>query len=190
MGLRPGELVALTWKDYDLMKTELRVDKAWVCGQIQDTKTEASVATIWVPASIAQGLSEWKKATTSDSPYIFPTRRGGPMCRMYFLRIIKEAAVRAGIIQPRPKGLPKGQVWAKETMVNFQAMRRSCATWSGQGASIKDVQTIMRHAKAETTLKYYQKAIPESVKAAQVALDARIAFGAMATAVPASSMTM
>jgi integrase len=193
MGLRPGELFALTWKDYDAMKGEMRVDKAVVRGQIQQTKTRASVATIWVPPTILHGLREWRKATTSNSPYIFPTRRGTPICRMYYLReVIKPAAIRAGIMQPRPKGLSKGQVWGdKSEIVNFQVMRRSCATWCGQGASIKDVQTIMRHGKAETTLKYYQKAIPESVKASQTALDARIAFGAAVTSPsPVSNLTM
>jgi integrase len=199
LGLRPGELFALTWEDYNLMKTELRVDKAYVRqgkkaggSKIQDTKTKASVATIRVPATIIQELGEWRKATTSGSHYIFPTLKGGPMCRMWFLRLIKEAAVRAEVMQPRPKGLPKGQVWGKETAVNFQAMRRTCATWTGAqpGATIKDVQTIMRHGKAETSLKYYMKAIPESTIAAMAGLDARLAFGAMATSAPASSMTM
>jgi integrase len=189
MGLRPGELFALTWKDYNSAKAEMRIEKAFVRGQIQETKTAASTATLSVPDVIAQRIEEWRKATPSNSPYMFPTMKGTPMDRMFYLReIIRPAAIRAGIMEPRPDGLPKGQVWRdRETVVNFQAMRRSCATWCGQNASIKDVQAIMRHAKAETTLKYYQKAVPESMRIIQAAMAARLALGNLPAT---SSLTM
>ncbi len=185
MGLRPGELFALTWKDY--RNGELRIEKSWVKGEIKETKTKASVASIWVPPTIAQELEQWRKATTSDSPYIFPTRKGRPIGSLYYRsHVMIPAAIRAGIMPPRPKGLPKGTVWAsKDTAVNFQAMRRSLATWCE--GDIKDVQALMRHANAATTLKYYKKAIPARLKVMQGTMDARLSG---MNAPVASSLTM
>jgi hypothetical protein len=39
-------------------------------------------------------------------------------------------------------------------------------------ANAKDTQAQIRHANPQTTLKYYQQSIPESVKSAAVALEA------------------
>ena len=176
MGLRPGEIFGLTWADYNLMESKLRIDRCYTAGRIQQTKTKTSKTTTWCPPSIVQGLAEWRKVSFIESPYIFPTRNGAPQDGSSYLQhVIKPAAIRAGIMPPRSESLAKGQRrMDRENIVNFQSMRRTCATWCGDQASVKDMQTIMRHAKAETTLKYYQKPIPESVKAALIALDARI----------------
>ena len=47
--------------------------------------------------------------------------------------------------------------------VNWQVLRRSCATWLQQaGVDVKDAQGIMRHSRASTTQDVYQQLVPES----------------------------
>ena len=58
--------------------------------------------------------------------------------------------------------------------LDLLTLRRTWATHFGQKANTKDTQAQMRHADPQTTLKYYQQRIPESVKSAAVALEAEI----------------
>ena len=70
---------------------------------------------------------------------------------------------------PVPKSDPKRD---KATAVNFQAFRRTFATWMERtGASVKDVQGAMRHSSPDQTLKAYMREIPTGVRTAVDALD-------------------
>jgi integrase len=60
----------------------------------------------------------------------------------------------------------------ESTDVNFQVLRRTCATLFGAKAKDpRDTQAQLRHADPTVTLKHYQKSIPSSVKAAARALE-------------------
>ena len=48
--------------------------------------------------------------------------------------------------------------------LNFQILRRTVATHAQHLGSLKDVQTILRHKKAETTSQFYIQAIDETVR--------------------------
>ena len=59
------------------------------------------------------------------------------------------------------------------TDVDFQALRRTCATLFGDKAKDpKITQSQMRHADPAITLKLYQKSVPETVKAAAISFEA------------------
>ena len=65
-----------------------------------------------------------------------------------------------------------GQVEVESTNVNFQVLRRTCATLFGAKAKDpRDTQAQLRHADPSVTLRHYQKSIPASVRAAAVALE-------------------
>ncbi|MGA2148481.1 MAG: tyrosine-type recombinase/integrase [Bryobacteraceae bacterium] len=87
-------------------------------------------------------------------------------------RVIVPAAIRAGIMTAPPKERQKGDSKrAKATAVNFQAFRRTYATWMQRtGASVKDVQGAMRHSSPDQTLKAYMREIPAGVRTAVDAL--------------------
>jgi hypothetical protein len=56
--------------------------------------------------------------------------------------------------------------------VNFQVLRRTCATLFGAKAKDpRDTQAQLRHADPTVTLRHYQKSIPANVKAAALALE-------------------
>ena len=87
--------------------------------------------------------------------------------------MIVPAATRAGIMTKPPKERQKGDPKRnKATDVNFQAFRRTFATWMQRtGATVKDVQGAMRHSSPDQTLKAYMREIPDGVRGAVDALD-------------------
>jgi integrase len=51
--------------------------------------------------------------------------------------------------------------------VNWQVLRRSCATWMDQAqVNVKDAQGLMRHSRASTTQDVYQQVVPEAQRKA------------------------
>jgi integrase len=57
--------------------------------------------------------------------------------------------------------------------VNWQVLRRSCATWMDQAnLNVKDAQGLMRHSRASTTQDVYQQVVPESQRKAVRKLSA------------------
>jgi integrase len=65
----------------------------------------------------------------------------------YRFRVLKPLAERLGIEK-----------------LNFQILRRTMATQAQCMDSVKDIQSHLRHAKADTTAKEYMQALPESVQ--------------------------
>ena len=73
----------------------------------------------------------------------------------------------------KPAGRKLGIGW-----VNWQVLRRSCATWLQQaGVDVKDAQGIMRHSRASTTQDVYQQLVPESQHNAVRRLTAYVESG-------------
>ena len=60
------------------------------------------------------------------------------------------------------------------TDITFQALRRTLATQVQPFGTVKDSQTQLRHADANTTMNIYTQVIPESVRAAVEGLDQKI----------------
>ena len=59
----------------------------------------------------------------------------------------------------------------KMDWVNWQVLRRSCATWlQHAGVDVKDAQGILRHSRASTTQDVYQQLVPESQRRAVLRL--------------------
>jgi len=174
LGLRPGEVFATKWDDFDDTGGRLRIDESAVDSQIKDTKTPDSRAWVWLPKSMTEELTKWR--ATSSSTLIFPSISARPISTRNFLRRhIWPAAVRAGIMQPKPKGWPKGKQWVDPaTSVNFRAFRRTCATWFQKVGTTKDIQAQLRHSTPMTTLGVYVQELPESVRAAVEALDQKL----------------
>ncbi len=182
-GLRAGELFAAKWDDFDPALRRLRIDESAAEGRLKDTKTPGSRAYVWMPASIVEELTKWHGVSAS-SGFMFPSKTGGPIATKNFLRRhIWPAAIKAGIMESRPEKLAKGTRWVrKESSVNFQAFRRTCATWFQKHGSAKDIQAHLRHSTPITTFGVYVQEIPESVREAVESLDGRLFKKADATA--------
>lgn len=174
MGFRPGELFALRWDDVE--EARVRVDESWSPWGMKEPKTKDSDAYLPMPATVRSEMETWRgmHRVTSPAALVFPASTGKPISPHNYERdVIVPAAIRAGIMakppEKRQKGAPKRD---KATAVNFQAFRRTFATWMQKtGATVKDVQGAMRHSTPDQTLKVYMREIPAGVRAAVEDLD-------------------
>ena len=161
--LRVSELAALRWRN--IGARSITVEERYSRGDFDQPKSEASRATIAVDEHVIARIELLKsmevivkagrgtrryKAVKSDGPddLVFQSvATGAPMRDNNILcRQIKPAARKLNL-----------------DFVNWQVLRRSCATWLQQaGVDVKDAQGIMRHSRASTTQDVYQQMVPES----------------------------
>ena len=143
-------VISLGSNDYRGIHTqrELRAVRARVIGKhvierIQELKTKEVL--------IRAGRATRKyKAVKSDGPD-----------DLVFQSVVKGAPMRDNNILVRHIKPAARQF--KIGWVNWQVLRRSCATWLQQaGVDVKDAQGILRHSRASTTQDIYQQLVPES----------------------------
>ena len=173
MGFRPGELFALRWDDIEVGR--VRVDESVSQWGMKEPKTEGSNTYLPMPAGVQVDMDLWLSmcSTTSPASFVFPTASGTAISAHNYERdVIVPAAIRARIMTAPPKKRQKGDPKRdKATAVNFQAFRRTFATWMQRtGATVKDVQGAMRHSSPDQTLKAYMREIPAGVRTAVDAL--------------------
>ncbi|MEO5925666.1 MAG: tyrosine-type recombinase/integrase [Bryobacteraceae bacterium] len=165
--LRVSELAGLRWRNVGV--NSITVEERYSRGDWDEPKSNSSKATISVDEHVIQRIHALKlkevvvraglanrryRVVKSHNPedLVFQSvKTGGPMADNTVLsRHIKPAARKLGI------------GW-----VNWQVLRRSCATWLQQaGVDVKDAQGILRHSRASTTQDIYQQVVPESQRRA------------------------
>lgn len=155
--LRPSELFALRWKNYDglVFHVKNRVYK----GKVEErTKNKASRGLVYLPKLVRSAIDRWKANSPNNQPEDF---------------IFSGFAAKDGSkLHKKPL---KFNNWRRRTLfplclernlsfnVTFQILRRSAGTIAQKFGSMKDVQTLYRHAKISTTAEIYVQEIPESV---------------------------
>ena len=145
-GLRANELFAL--RVNDLLAEGLRIDEGVWEGQFGEPKTEGSVASVSLPATLQGRLLVYSQSLKDSSPeaLLFPGRNGKVWRANNFLnRVLKPAAKEAGL---------EG--------VTIQSLRRTTATHLAQRAAVSDTKSQMRHSNASVTFDYYAQSVPAS----------------------------
>jgi integrase len=173
LGLRSEELFAL--RRNDVVEDTLRIDEAIVEGASATVKTEASEATVYIPPDLQMEFRCWLEGLSKDPrAWLFPSPKGLPWgAQNYLNRVLKPAAIRARVGLCKRKTRKGEEV--ESTDVNFQVLRRTCATLFGAKAKDpRDTQAQLRHADPSVTLRHYQKSIPASVRAAALALESEL----------------
>jgi integrase len=161
-GLRPGELFAL--RDADILPGQLRIDEAFVRGEMGETKTEDSDAPLALPPLLESQIRDYIRENNIKG-LLFTTRVGTAIATENYLdRTLKPLGVLAEIDVEEVAG-------EKTSGLNFQVLRRTCATHFQKHGKVKDVQAHMRHSDVTTTLKHYQKTLDESLIGAVHSLD-------------------
>jgi integrase len=165
--LRVSEIAGLVWRN--VHADTISVEQRYCRGDWDEPKSEASRATIAVDGHVIDRIQRLKllevvvragrarrryPAVKSDGPddLVFQSPvKGAPMRdNNVLVRHIKPAGRKLGI-----------------GFVNWQVLRRSCATWLDQAkVSVKDAQGILRHSRASTTQDVYQQVVPESQRKA------------------------
>jgi integrase len=161
---RPSELFALRWKGFDMRGKTLTVSQTAYRGKLRDYgKTKKSLRTVHVPEGLGNELRLWQQQCPDASPeaFIFPNaRKRNGAHRNGFIRTDN---YRTRVLKPLAKKLGL-------TKLNFQVLRRTMATLAQTKGSIKDVQGILGHSKADTTVNVYMQSIEASVKQTQEAI--------------------
>ena len=179
LGLRPGELFAL--RVNDIQPGELRIDQTVVDYKLKDgAKTEESKANIPLPSVLEADLRAYIREE-GITDLLFPSEVGTPISPDNYLdRILKRLGVAAGIDVTRrsvliKRGKDKGKTKEIVTSkLNHQVLRRTTGTHFQKHGELKDTQSLLRHANPLTTLKHYQKTLPQSLIEAVESWDAQL----------------
>lgn len=148
MGLRKGECQGLTWKDINLKKKELTINKTLTCkikGEewtISSPKTTNSYRTLPIPNNILESLlklkNEYKQYTNFDNSwFIF----GGPIpFKENTIQLHNNKYAKLANLKP----------------IRVHDFRHSCASLLiNKGASITLVSRYLGHSKVSITLDIY-----------------------------------
>lgn len=76
-GMRPGEIVSLTWKDIDFEKRRIAVDKTTVLGNVGNVKTSSSVRYVDIVKPLYDMLKKFYNNSLHEQ-YLFTTKYGKP----------------------------------------------------------------------------------------------------------------
>jgi integrase len=163
--LRPSELFAIRWRTFDGENT-LDLTETVYRGEIRSFgKTPRSLGKMHLPDDLAAELRQWKleckepsclgseckneahRRCSPDDP-MFSNADGGFIdTSNYRSRVLKPLADSLGIQK-----------------LNFQVIRRTIATRAQSLGSVKDIQSHLRHSRADTTANEYMQELPESVQ--------------------------
>jgi integrase len=168
---RPSELFALRWSGFNMDNRTITVSQTAFRGKLRDYgKTRKSLRTVHLPEGLANELWLWKQECPDASPdaFIFPNsrRRNGAKKNgfirtdNYRARVLKKLAAELGL-----------------SKLNFQVLRRTTATLAQTKGNVKDVQGILGHTKADTTVNVYMQPIEEGVKQTLDAIYAELTAG-------------
>ena len=155
---RPSELFALRWRGFDTDASTLTVNQTAYRGKLREFgKTKKSLRTVHLPEGLVNDLWLWKQECHDRSPeaFIFPNARKRKGAKKN--SFIRTDNYRARVLNKLAEklGLPK---------LNFQVLRRTMATLAQTKGGVKDVQGILGHAKADTTVNVYMQEIEAGVK--------------------------
>lgn len=162
-GMRFGEAVALTWKDIDLKKKTIRINKTSVelhgSPIIQEhTKTSSGTRTISIPESVVDFLKEVKKSQDKELNY-----RNLVMCNTRY-GIITSANTRK-----------RWQTVCATLGIEYQGVHSLRHTWATRalekGLDIKIVSNMLGHKNVITTMNIYQDVLPDEKEKAADLLD-------------------
>lgn len=133
-GLRASEVCGLHLRDWSARDAQIHIRPEVAKGGRE--------AYVYLDATVTDFLERWKtvrRLHAAGKPHLLTTLRGGPIDRRYLWEMVSRYGRRAGIDEP---------VWPHRLRHSFavQLLR--------EGANIREVQLLMRHADLRTTAIY------------------------------------
>ena len=151
-GMRMGELLALTWRDYDENKKSVIINKNLSVVHdysdsgkkqkiiIDSTKTQDGMREIPLSNQAIEIIERQKKKSKNKSLFVFCSEVGTPLQKRNIYRSLKNMLEKIEITSP----------------VTFHSFRHSFATrLLEKGADIKTVSTLLGHKSIQITLDIY-----------------------------------
>jgi integrase len=155
--LRPSELVAVRWMDYNGVGLMIR-SRVYKGKVANVTKTKESKGLVYIPADVREYLDAWRAQTPNAAPedYIFSGWCNQTQSKMYH-KPLKPQNWLCDTLRPlcKKRGLSFN--------VTFQILRRTAGTIAQQYGSLKDVQAMYRHSRISTTAEIYVQTNAASV---------------------------
>jgi integrase len=145
-GIRPGELIALTWNDIDYDKKQISIYKTIINGKIGNPKTQSSVRKVDILPMALQAL-EYQYKLTSNNEYIF-------------INTSKKHFYSHDVINLNFKNLLKLNSIEIRTLYNLR--HTFASKMISSGADIVWVSKMLGHKDVSITLKVYTKFIEEN----------------------------
>jgi len=133
-GLRFGEIIALTWRDFDFENMKLCINKSVVRGRLGSTKT---YKTRYV--DLHERIRQcFQNKMQEKENLVFPSEVGGFINQKRACDELERIYKRAGL-QP----------------IGWHALRHTCASHlASKGAPLLAVQTLLGHSDIQTTMRY------------------------------------
>lgn len=180
LGLRPGEIAALKWDDFD--EDTVTIRRSVVRGVVGTPKTPESMATLPLPAQVMIPLELWRQKSAQNQSaqnesgqsegYVFESKNGTPIdLHNMIARVIKphvEGKTKCIPCDKTPK--PSGVAWK-----SLYAGRRCAATAviEANNGNLAIGQALLRHKSQITTATFYKKAVsPETLRNGMKMLEA------------------
>ena len=160
LGLRPGEIAALRWEDFDNDYVHIR--RAIAGGLVGTTKTPESVASLPLIDRVRLFLNLWReKCGNPPEGWVFCNERGNPANLKDMVHRTIRPAVEAKELEW--KSIYAGRRGAGTAIIGLT------------GGNYAAAQELLRHKHMTTTLQFYKKqtqqALSEGVKALNAALQ-------------------
>jgi integrase len=144
LGLRPGEIAALRWDDFDAENVHIR--RSVVRGIVGTPKTVESIASLPLLDRVRVPLELWRQKSPDTSGWLFPSVNNTPIdLHNLIARVIRPAIKAEGLVW---KSLYAGRRGAGTAII---------ARTNGNAAI---GQALLRHKNMSTTLQFYKKQIP------------------------------
>ena len=170
-GLRLGELQALRWRDVDLERRRLVVNRTFQGLQdgnpvFGEPKTANSRRTVWLPDRVIDALE--RQQDTQDAQ----RRKAGPAWREFGLVFSSRTGTPLDTYHVSQRHFASLLKKAELPHMRFHDLRHSGATiWLSQGVPVKVVSEMLGHADVSTTLRIYAHVIEGSQAQAVSVMD-------------------
>jgi len=155
LGLRISEVLGLQWRDFDWEKHQLQICHSWVCGRIDEPKTENSRRPIPVDLTLEKLLRDHRGRQPQSfkaCEWVFPSERTGMPWHAWTAQ--RQWRVRAG----KTAGIES---------LGWHAFRHTYSTLLNEyGTDAKVQQELLRHADIGTAMNIYTTAVPERLRKA------------------------
>jgi integrase len=154
-GARPGEIIALEWRNVDFEQKTVKIEQTWSLGFLQTPKTAGSARKIRMSADVEAALRAQFSATGGRG-FVFQSDSGNGYKHIGSLRRKWNAALdRAGVSRRKLYS-------TRHTFASLMLMR---------GAKVGYVSRMLGHKDAKTTLEFYAEYIPEEDAVSEAAME-------------------
>lgn len=144
-GMRPGELLGLTWNNLDLKKNMVHVVQTWNYVEMKIDKVKMDrPCDVTITPALSKLLLSYREE--QDSDFVFAASTGGPMSTSYLSRELKKRQEEANIDQK----------------INPHGLRHSHASLMlYRGMDIKALSKRLGHKNIQITLNKYAHILDE-----------------------------